>query len=199
VLHIFEHTEIMQTPLDASRINGIFSSLEKRAKQTMAGEGIAESRQRFEFSLDVRHKGQINEVEVLLPSTRLALHYENDLRKRFVGRYEQLYGRGSALAGAILEIVVCRLRARALTPRPRLARAKKTSSRIPVGAVRKKRNIYWPDLKKKRQTVVYDGERLVSGNSVTGPAIVETSDTTVVVPPGAKLRLDRLGNFELTF
>jgi N-methylhydantoinase A len=54
-------------------------------------------------------------------------------------------------------------------------------------------------LKKRRQTVVYDGERLVSGNSVTGPAVVETSDTSVVVPPGAKLRLDELGNFELTF
>ena len=65
--------------------------------------------------------------------------------------------------------------------------------------MRRKREIYWPDLKQKRQTAVYDGERLVSGNSVTGPAIVETSDTTVVVQPGAKLRLDELGNFELTF
>jgi N-methylhydantoinase A len=182
VLHIFEHTEIMPTPVDASRINNIFSSLEKKAKQTMAEEGIEENRQRFEFSLDVRHQGQINEVEVLLPSTRLASQYESDLRKRFVGRYEQLYGRGSALAGAVLEIVVCRLRARALTPQPRLLKAKKSSSRIPVTAVRKKREIYWPDLKKKRPTAVYDGERLVSGNSVPGPAIVETSDTTVVVP-----------------
>jgi N-methylhydantoinase A/oxoprolinase/acetone carboxylase beta subunit len=34
---------------------------------------------------------------------------------------------------------------------------------------------------------------------VPGPAIVETSDTSVVVPPGAKLRLDELGNFELKF
>ena len=33
----------------------------------MAEEGIAAARQRFEFSLDVRHKGQINEVEILLP------------------------------------------------------------------------------------------------------------------------------------
>ena len=65
--------------------------------------------------------------------------------------------------------------------------------------MRRKRDIYWPDLKKKRPTAIYDGERLVSGNSLAGPAIVETSDTTVVVPPGAKLRLDRLGNFELTF
>ena len=61
------------------------------------------------------------------------------------------------------------------------------------------RDIYWPDLKEKRATPVYDGERLESGNTVRGPAIVETADTTVVVQPGATLRLDALGNCELTF
>jgi N-methylhydantoinase A len=199
VLHIFEHTEIMQTPMDSKRINGLLELLEQKARKTMAEEGIAENRQRFEFSLDVRHKGQINEVEVLLAATRLGRDFEPSLRKSFVKRYEQLYGRGSALAGAILEIVVCRLRARALTPQPKLAVAKKTSRAIPKQAIRKPREIYWPDLKKRRRTVVYDGERLVSGNSVAGPAVVETSDTSVVVPPGAKLKLDKLGNFELTF
>ena len=110
----------------------------------MAAEGISAERQRFEFSLDVRHKGQINEVEITLPWPRVPAEYEALLRKAFVARYEQLYGRGSALAGAQLEIVVCRLRARALTPQPRLVRAKKISSRIPVAAVRKKRDIFGP-------------------------------------------------------
>jgi N-methylhydantoinase A len=117
----------------------------------------------------------------------------------FVQRYEQLYGRGSALAGAQLEFVVCRLRAKALTPQPKLVRSKKTSSRIPKAAVRKKRQIHWPDIGKRRPTVVYDGDLLISGNKIAGPAIVETADTTVVVQPRTKLRVDELGNFELTF
>jgi N-methylhydantoinase A len=196
VLHIFEHTEIMPTPVDAERINKTISSLENKAKQLMAGEGIAAGRQRFEFSLDVRHKGQINEVEVLLPWDRVPAHYEAALRKAFVERYEKLYGRGSALAGAQLEIVVCRLRARALTPRPRLVRAKKLSTRIPKEAVRKPRTIQWSAAKK---TAVYDGDRLAVGNILRGPAIVETSDTTVVVQPGRRLRVDELGNFEIIF
>jgi N-methylhydantoinase A len=199
VLHIFEHTEIMPTPVSAARINKIISDLEQKAKTLMKQESIAENRQRFEFSLDVRHKGQINEVEVVLPSTRLAADFEAGLRKSFVGRYEKLYGRGSALPGATLEIVVCRLRAKALTPQPKLVVSKKMSKVIPKAALRGKRDIYWPDLKKRRATPVYDGEQLLPGNSARGPAIVETSDTTVVVPPGAQLRLDKLGNFELTF
>jgi len=199
VLHIFEHTEIMQTPAEAKRINAILEALEKKASLLMKEEGIAPDRQRFEFSLDVRHKGQINEVEVVLPATRLSSGFEASLRKSFVGRYEKLYGRGSALPGAILEIVVCRLRAKALTPQPKLVVAKKMTKAIPKAAMRGKRDIYWPDLKKRRATPVYDGELFLTGNSVSGPAIVETSDTTVVVPPGAQLKLDKLGNFELTF
>jgi N-methylhydantoinase A len=196
VLHIFEHSEILATPVPAARVNDALDSIEARARQMMAEEGIAPARQRFEFSLDVRHKGQINEVEVSMPWKRVPADYEPRLRKRFVERYEQLYGRGSALAGAQLEIVVCRLRARALTPRPKLTRARSASKAIPQAALLKPRTIWWQGL---RKTPVYDGDRLVSGNVIQGPAIVETADTTVVVHPGRTLRLDALGNFEITF
>ena len=199
VLHILEHTEIMATPVPAKRINDSLQGLERNAKALMAREGIDAKRQRFEFSLDVRHRGQINEVEILLPWHRLGNDFEAELRKLFVRRYEQLYGRGSALPGAQLEIVVCRLRAKALTPQPKLAAAKRASRVIPRAAQRKKRDIYWPELGKRRSTPVYDGERLVSGNRIAGPAIAETADTTVVVQPGNRLRVDPLGNFELTF
>jgi N-methylhydantoinase A len=203
VLHIFEHTEIMATPVPAKRINDALSTLERNAKALMAEEAIAADRQRYEFSIDVRHKGQINEVEITLPWPRLPegrnADYEAELRTLFVKRYEQLYGRGSALAGAQLELVVCRLRAKALTPQPKLVRAKKASGRIPKAALRRKRDIYWPDLGKRRSTPVYDGELLLAGNKIAGPAIIETADTTVVVQPHTRLRVDELGNFELTF
>ena len=162
----------------------------------MTEEGIAAARQRFEFSLDVRHRGQINEVEVLLPWDRVPSQYEPVLRKLFVDRYEKLYGRGSALAGAQLELVVCRLRARAVTPRPKLLKSKSLVKSIPKAAIRAPRSIQWASA---RKTPVYDGEKLAIGNVVKGPAIVETSDTTVVVHPKSQLRVDALGNFELTF
>ncbi|MGH8724267.1 MAG: hypothetical protein ACREU1_05365, partial [Burkholderiales bacterium] len=199
VLHIFEHSEIMGTPVAAGRINDSLDALEKRAALLMKSEGIAPARQRFEFSLDVRHKGQINEVEVLLPFERLPGNHEARLRSMFTDKYEKLYGRGSALPGAQLEIVVCRLRARALTPQPKLHRSRKSSSAIPKEARRKARSIYWPDPGKLRPTAIYDGEKLAVGNRIRGPAIVETADTTVVVHPGTTLRVDMLGNFEITF
>ena len=65
-----------------------------------------------------------------------------------------------------------------------------------TNALLKPRSIWWSGL---RKTPVYDGERLVAGNSIRGPAVVETADATVVVHPGRTLRVDALGNFEITF
>ena len=127
VLHIFEHTEIMQTPVDCySNQQYLWNCWNKKRARPMAEEGIAENRQRFEFSLDVRHKGQINEVEVLLPSTRLASQYEGDPA-----------GSASSAATSSSMAAAPRWRARssrsssaacaprALTPQPRLAQGEK--------------------------------------------------------------------------
>jgi len=199
VLHVFEHSEIMGMPAPAQRINDNLALMQSKAAQLMKAEGIAPGRQRFEFSLDVRHKGQINEVEVALPFDRVPGNYEARLRSLFTDRYEKLYGRGSALPGAQLELVVARLRARALTPRPKLVSTRNSKRTIPAVAKRKPRSIYWSDLGRFRTTPVFDGERLASGNRIKGPAIVETADTTVVVHPQRTLRVDSLGNFEITF
>jgi N-methylhydantoinase A/oxoprolinase/acetone carboxylase beta subunit len=90
------------------------------------------------------------------------------------------------------------LRASAATPRPRLAKAARRA-RIGARAALGKRSIYWADLKRAAPTPVYDGALLVSGNRISGPAVVETTDTTVVVHPGRSLEVDALGNFEIAF
>ena len=62
-----------------------------------------------------------------------------------------------------------------------------------------KRTVYWADLKKAVLTPIYDGALLVPGNRIKGPAVVETTDTTVAVPPGCALKVDAYGNFEIGF
>jgi N-methylhydantoinase A len=147
----------------------------------------------------MRHRGQINEVEVILPEKRVKDALFAPLRERFKLRYEQLYGRGSAYADARLEIVTLRLRATAATPRPKLSTARKLSARIDAKAKRGKRSVYWADWKRAVQTPILDGAFLVPGNTIKGPAVIETTDTTVVVHPGRTLRVDKFGNFEMDF
>ena len=47
---------------------------------------------------------------------------------------------------------------------------------------------------------IFDGEKMETGNVVTGPAIVELETTTIVVPPDANLEVTPFGSFlvELT-
>ena len=199
MLHVHEQTDIQSSPFGAARVNRSLEQLERRAQAQMDADGVEPRRRRLAFSLDMRHRGQINEVEVLLPEGRLKGDFGEKLAARFYARYEQLYGKGSSYRGARLEIVTLRLRASAATPRPKLPRAKTLSARVAPQASRGRRDIYWPDFKRVRPTPIYDGARLKPGNRIAGPAVVETTDTTIVVYPKRRLRVDAFGNFEMDF
>jgi N-methylhydantoinase A len=199
ILHVYEQVDIQPSPFDVTRVNGALDMLQKKANDRMDRDGIAKPRRRFQFSLDMRHRGQINEVEVMLPEKRLKSALVEVLLRRFYTRYEQLYGRGSSYGQARLEIVTLRLRATAATPRPKLSPARKLSTRMAAKAVLGKRDIYWADLKRAAKSPVYDGALLVPGNNVVGPAVIETTDTTVVVHPRRSLKVDAFGNFEIRF
>jgi N-methylhydantoinase A len=199
ILHVYEQVDIQAEPFEAGRINAVLAALEAKAGAQMDKDGIDRARRRFSFSLDMRHRGQINEVEVMLPEKRVKDAFFEPLRRRFTGRYEQLYGRGSSYADARLEIVTLRLRATAATPRPKLSAARKLSAKIDAKAKRGKRSVYWAEAKKAAPTPIYDGAHLVPGNAIKGPAVIETTDTTVVVHPNRALRVDKFGNFEIVF
>jgi N-methylhydantoinase A len=197
VLHIHEAVDIQASPFERARVNAMLERLEAEARAQLAADGIAPARQRYEFALDMRHKGQINEVEIVLPWPRAAPEFEAPLKDLFYARYEQLYGRGASFKGARLEIVTYRVRASAATPRPKLAPAARLTDAIPAAARRPPRPVYWDELGRLEATPVYDGEALLPGNALPGPAIVETPDTSVVVRPGQTLRVDAFANFEI--
>lgn len=203
ILHVYEQADIQSSPFDLTLINRHLQSLAQQASQRLDKDGIARNRRRYAFSIDIRHKGQINEVEVLLPEVGqdglLGSLAFNSLHERFYARYEQLYGRGSSYRDARLELVTLRLRASAATPRPQLHEAPVLKRAIPQRARRPAREIFWADLKRTRETPIFDGAMLLPGNRIQGPAVVETTDTTVVLHPKRTLTVDAFGNFEITF
>lgn len=196
---MYEQVDIQATPFDAARVNAVLDALQAKADAQMEKDGIPKARRKYGFSLDMRHRGQINEVEVMLDMPRLKGKFEQPLREAFYKRYEQLYGRGSAYRNARLEIVTLRVRATAPTPRPKLSKSTRLTTAIPKAARRASRDIYWTETKKVVRTPIFDGAALVPGNRIAGPCVVETSQTNVVVHPGRTLKVDAYGNFEITF
>lgn len=203
LLHIHERVEILSSPFEIKQVNAVLAELTTAASRQMGNDGIPASGRRFQFSVDMRHRGQINEVEVPLSDDavksgmRLTDKDLAALIERFYVRYEAIYGRGSSYRDSRLEMVTFRLRAMGASRTVTLPKAKRSAAAIKEKAKTGKRKVYWTDLGKQLVTQVYNGELLDYGNAVSGPAIVETSHTTIVVHPQQKLLVDAYGNFEL--
>ena len=198
VLHIVEQVEIMVSPFDPEMINHRFRSLRDRVHQQLEEEGFPRTDQTIQFSLDMRHKGQINEVEVAIKSESLVSDDVTALQEQFFENYELIYGKGASLPWARLEAVTFRVRASAETLKPDVRRSENLTSTISADALGSERPVYWSEPAESIITATYIGEYLRPGNQISGPAVIETSNTTVVVHPGRTVTVDAFGNFEIT-
>lgn len=197
ILHVNEQVNIMSSPFELARVNALLADLGGQGREHLLADGVDASRHLFRYSIDMRHRGQINEVEVDLDDGQLDDASLEGLRERFVERYERLYGRGAALRGARLEMVTFRCRASATSMKPRLVAAETLTADIAGDAQTSEREIYWAEWKRLAPTPIFDGYRLKPGNALDGPCVVETATTSIVVHPGQRVSVDALGNYEI--
>lgn len=198
ILHVHEHVDIMASPFDLEKINGVLAELKTHSAEQLSKDAVPEENQQFRYSVDMRHRGQINEVEVDMEGEGLDAETLETLQKNFFRRYEMLYGKGASFAGARLEVVTFRCRASASTQKPLLTPGPEGETPVQAEAAVGSRMVYWQELKTQKDTPVYNGDLLVRGNRIEGPLVVETRDTTVVVHPGQILSVDSFGNFQIT-
>lgn len=59
------------------------------------------------------------------------------------------------------------------------------------------RDVYWPEHREVSATPVYAGPELPEGARLTGPALLDFPDTTVVVRPGLGLVVEPGGNLTI--
>jgi N-methylhydantoinase A/acetophenone carboxylase len=90
-----------------------------------------------------------------------------------------------------LSIQLFRLRATSPTVHPQLA-IHEFAGESPEKALKGYRDVYWKDSFKR--TPVYGQSELECGNIITGPAVIESDDTTILIPRGKKYTVDNLLN-----
>jgi N-methylhydantoinase A/oxoprolinase/acetone carboxylase beta subunit len=71
----------------------------------------------------------------------------------------------------------------------------KKGGRDASAALKSRRLAYFEENKKMVSTPVYDGAAACAGNILEGPCIIEEKLTTIVIPPGVKLKVDEKGNY----
>jgi len=194
LLHIHETVDILPSPFDPARVGARFAELERQGLVQLEQDGIAPGVARLARSADMRYKGQINEVEVAMPSGPLDGTALADLVSDFHRRYETLYGSGAGFREARVEIVTYRVRTTAVSAKPAIRPAPERGATPRAESRAGTRRVYWAELGDFEPTAVFWGERLEPGNRIAGPAIVQVPDTTIVVHPGQAARLDPYGN-----
>jgi N-methylhydantoinase A len=179
----YARTRTMQVDAAAEpEIAATFASLEREARDHLRAEGTAGPQIEIKRALGMRYLGQSWELVVDLPS---APGDEAIPAHRIVEAFAEVHDRrfGHRSGGAV-EIVSFRLAAVGRLVKPKLPRleAAAPSRKEPIAV----RNVYFGG--KSIECSIYARDRLRLGDVVAGPAVIEESGSTIIVPLGWSAR-----------
>lgn len=163
--------------LDLERMQAVLDHLTQAAVSELAAGGLTE-RPIVLRSLDARYVGQNYEREVPIPDGTITSETIEIIERRFADQHRESYG--FALEGEPVEAVLLRVSAFELTSHEietEPPQATTAPTDVPTRQVSFRGDGY-------RSTPIYQRELLPAGFSVSGPAIIEESDSTTVIHPG---------------
>jgi N-methylhydantoinase A len=140
----------------------------------------------------MRYVGQGHEVNVPIPHGTLDQESIPSIEDSFAAVYRQLYGR--VAPGNQIETVNWRVVVSAPRPELPLEALGTGRGRASGDAIKGTRPVYLPEARDYREAPVVDRYRLVVGDTIDGPAIVEERESTFLLGPSAQARVDDLLN-----
>jgi N-methylhydantoinase A len=172
----------------AENIEKVFADAEATARATFADEGIDLSRLHFLRYGKFRYQNQEHTTEVLLqgPITDAALE---NIAEEFRATFEREY---TYRLNAPVEMVGIHLVARAEVGKLSMIAAE-LGEPDATSAIKGERMVDYA-LDGKHKATIYDGDKLMPGMRLTGPAIIEDAGTTVVVHPQNEVSIDAYRN-----
>ncbi|PYV18283.1 MAG: hypothetical protein DMG07_04240 [Acidobacteria bacterium] len=176
------------TSLEALR--RLYTELRERATADMRRERVAPERVSLLASVDMRYQGQGFSLQPRFTLDELDAWTDLEpLVARFHELHHSAYGYSDAREAT--EIVNVRLAAIGRLPEPRLQPLAQ-GSEDPSAAFKRRRRV-WID-GAPQDAAVYDRTRLLAGNRVEGPAVIEQIDSTTVIFRGQRAVVDEFGN-----
>jgi len=173
---------------DFDEFDGEFRTMEKRSLSILGEEGFESRDTYFQRSLDLRYKGQAFELNIPLG--------EDDslerIAERFHIRFQETYGHSRP--GHYIELVHLRLSSFGVVKKPLFPTYESKGKSI-VEAQKDERQVYFQGHFLK--TPIYERDLIPCQEILNGPAIIEESGATSVVPPGWIVRIDSYGNLLL--
>ena len=175
------------------RIDSLYETLEAEALNAYTGLGVPASSVQVTLTADMRYVGQFHEVEVAVPRRPFGSAQMEAAIEAFHTKHKELYA--FDMRWQSVEFLTLRAHA-SVGPAPFKLERIADGGPDAAPALARERACIWNN--HLAQTRVYAGPRLLAGNIVDGPAIVEEALTTILVPPGWSARVDAGGNYWLT-
>jgi N-methylhydantoinase A/oxoprolinase/acetone carboxylase beta subunit len=187
------HARTLQARTDAAdldAINRCLAELDAAGRARMREEGVPASDVRVAYAADMRYVGQAYELEVAI-TVPVAPATVPDIVTAFHAVHERVYG--YARAQQPVEFVNFRAVHTFPLPRPRVASTASAGGVLDEARIASRQAYFGAFV----ETAIYERARLPRGARVPGPAIVEQTDTTTVIPPGVSALVDEAGNLRL--
>jgi N-methylhydantoinase A len=186
-------------PTELARINGNFGKLVARARSELAAMGFAVKDIVMQRSLDMRYRYQAHELNVAFPAITAEVTTADmaTIDAEFDRLYEQTYGPGSGYREAGKEIVTYRLSARGIIRKPLIEKSEGATGSA-ERALKGRRKVFFGDSAGFIETPIFDFRILHPGVEIAGPAVIESTVTTIVVNPGDRSRMDEYRNLRLS-
>ena len=203
--------------LDVARANGLFHAMEEEGKRALGlgggggggggssggGDSNGGGSVRIERAAEMKYADQIHYCDVQAPLGELDAAKLEELRDNFHRRHKELYTyaepdnepeivslRASVVIDAIASAPGGGSGAVAAPP----GDGPGAVAAPPVGT----RSVIMPATGELKTTPVYHGEKLATGATLRGPAIIEEETTTIFVPEGDLLQRDPAGFYLLS-
>ena len=178
----------------AMMITGAWLGLQDKVADEFAKSGVARDAIEFTHMARMQYYGQLNDLEIISPHMDLEDHaHLDDLIAAFEEAYATLYARSARSPELGYLVTHAIVTGRTAVEKPSLPDLEEVSG--PAEA-KGERQVFWRDA--FAETKLYELDQVQAGQTVAGPAIVESVATTFAIPPGRSARLDRHQIFHLS-
>jgi N-methylhydantoinase A len=181
--------------LDLALLAGVLFEMEKVGYADLELEGIGRDDVTVLRSLDMRYAGQVYEVAVDVSDVDWARVQISEIEERLHRQHEKEYTyRHEDGVGEVINATVAVVGKLPPVHLPNLKSGGSDASHALTG----ERPVLFREAGAYRPAPVYSGAKMLPGNRIGGPAIIEEVNTTVVVFPGFEIELTPFGAFLMT-
>jgi N-methylhydantoinase A len=172
--------------VDWEHLNRLFDEMADEAHALLQEDISVGGSLVVERRAEMRHVGQGFEINVPLPAGRLGPHMLDQVKASFLDTYERLFSR--RIESVPIEALSWRLSASA--PAENLELAFAGQPHDGGTALKGQRQVHFPETGYV-SCPVYNRYALRAGDTLSGPAILEERESTIVVGPDARISIDR--------